>query len=102
MNNPQSLFSALADPTRRAVFERLAREGPASASGLAETLPISRQAISKHLAVLDEAGLVTRSTEGREVNFTADPGALSEMTDWAARVDAQWQKRLERLRRSLE
>ena len=102
MKNPQTLFSALADPTRRDVFERLTRDGPASASKLAASLPISRQAIQKHLAVLDGAGLVTRSSVGREVNYSADPAALSDMTDWAAKVDAQWQKRLDRLRRSLD
>lgn len=101
MKNPQTLFTALSDPTRREVFERLTSEGPASATKLATSLPISRQAIQKHLAVLDDAGLVTRSTVGREVNYSAVPAALADMTAWAARVDAQWTDRLKRLRRSL-
>jgi DNA-binding transcriptional ArsR family regulator len=97
VSDPQSIFAALADPTRRAVFERLTAEGPASASSLAAKLPVSRQAIAKHLAVLDGAGLVTRATAGREVQYTADPEPLADMTDWAARVDAQWKTRLDRL-----
>jgi DNA-binding transcriptional ArsR family regulator len=97
VTDPQSIFVALADPTRRAVFERLTSEGPASASALAAKLPVTRQAIAKHLAVLDEAGLVTRAASGREVQYTADPKPLADVTEWAARVDAQWKTRLERL-----
>jgi DNA-binding transcriptional ArsR family regulator len=65
-------------------------------------MPISRQAVSKHLAVLDEAGLVTRNNVGREVRYEAIPEALTDVTEWAERVDAQWQTRLDRLRRNLE
>jgi DNA-binding transcriptional ArsR family regulator len=97
VTDPQSVFSALADPTRRAVFEHLTSEGPASASALAARLPVSRQAIAKHLAVLDDAGLVTRAAAGREVQYRADPKPLADITEWAARVDAQWKERLDRL-----
>jgi len=97
MNDPQAVFTALADPTRRAVFERLSGEGPASASQLASELPITRQAISKHLAVLDDAGLVTRSSVGREIQYSAEPAALTDVTVWATRIDARWKRRLEKL-----
>lgn len=101
MTDPQPLFSALADPTRRAVFERLSAEGPASASRLAADMPVSRQAIAKHLALLDEAGLVERRTSGREVQYRARPEALSEVTTWVERVGARWDERLDALKRSL-
>lgn len=102
MSDPQPLFAALADPTRRRVFERLSAAGPASASKLAAEMPISRQAIAKHLALLDEAGLVERVRSGREVQYRARPEALDDVTSWVARVGAQWDERLEKLKRSLE
>lgn len=101
MTDPQPLFTALADPTRRAVFERLSAEGPASASKLAAELPVSRQAIAKHLALLDEAGLVERKTAGREIQYHARPDALTEVTGWVERMGARWDERLEALKRSL-
>lgn len=101
MTDPQPPFAALADPTRRALFERLTSTGPASASRLASELPISRQAIAKHLATLDEAGLVERTTVGREVQYSARPGALSDVTTWVERVGADWDTRLQRLRQTL-
>lgn len=101
MTDPQPLFSALADPTRRAVFERLTAGGPASASRLAEEMPVSRQAIAKHLATLDEAGLVERQTAGREVRYAARPDGLDDMTQWVKRVGSRWEERLDALRRSL-
>lgn len=102
MSDPQPLFAALADPTRRAVFERLTSRGPASATTLARELPVTRQAIAKHLAVLDEAGLVDRRTSGREVEYTARPNALGDVASWISRVGAEWDGRLEKLRDSLE
>lgn len=98
MSDPQPQFAALADPTRRAVFERLAAEGPASASRLAVDMPVSRQAIAKHLAALDEAGLVERQPAGREVRYAARPQALTEITIWMEQVGAEWEERLARLR----
>jgi DNA-binding transcriptional ArsR family regulator len=98
----QPLFAALADPTRRAVFERLTAGGPASASRLAAELPVSRQAIAKHLATLDEAGLVERATVGREVQYSARPAALSDVTSWVDRVGTAWDTRLSRLKQTLE
>lgn len=101
MSDPQSLFAALADPTRRAVFERLSAEGPASASRLAAEMPVSRQAIAKHLSLLDEAGLVERKTAGREVQYQARPDALADVTGWVEQVGSRWDERLEALKRSL-
>lgn len=102
MTDPQPLFAALADPTRRRVFERLSERGPASASKLAAELPITRQAIAKHLALLDEAGLVERVRHGREVQYRVRPEALEDVTSWVARVGARWEERLEKLKRSFE
>ncbi len=102
MTDPQAQFSALADPTRRGVYERLAREGPASASVLAAEFPVTRQAIAKHLATLDEAGLVEQSTHGREVRYAARSEALANVAGWLSEVDAAWGERLSRLRDSFE
>lgn len=98
MSDPQPLFAALADPTRRAVFERLSSQGPASATTLAAELPVTRQAVAKHLAALDEAGLVERTTVGREVRYTAVIDPLTDVTSWVSRVGAEWDARLSRLR----
>ena len=100
MKDPQPLFAALSDPTRRAVFERLTSQGPASATTLAAELPVSRQAVSKHLAALDEAGLAERTSVGREVRYSAVVDPLSDVTAWVSKVGSEWDTRLERLRRS--
>ena len=93
-----AVFAALSDPTRRAVIGRLARE-PASASRLAGELPVSRQAVAKHLAALDRAGLVAARREGRETRYTLDPAPMGEAMAWMASVGAQWDERLARLAR---
>jgi DNA-binding transcriptional ArsR family regulator len=93
-----AVFAALADPTRRAVIGRLARE-PASASRLAGELPISRQAVAKHLAALDRAGLVASRREGRELRYMLNPEPMGEAMAWMASVGAQWDERLLRLGR---
>lgn len=92
------MLAALADPTRREVFERLAAGGPATATEIARGLPVSRQAVARHLSVLDEAGLVHRSPEGREVRFSARPERLSEVVRWVHDVGAEWDRRLDRLK----
>jgi DNA-binding transcriptional ArsR family regulator len=102
MSDPQALFAALADPTRRSVYERLTSRGPASATTLASELPVSRQAIAKHLMSLAEAGLVTRSTVGREVRFAASVEPLADVADWLAHRSADWEMRLGDLKRGLE
>jgi DNA-binding transcriptional ArsR family regulator len=94
------VFGALADPTRRGLIDRLARR-PASATELASTLPISRQAVVKHLQALDAAGLVTRAREGRAVRYELTPGVLDEAVAWMVESGARWDERLARLRRRL-
>jgi DNA-binding transcriptional ArsR family regulator len=91
-----AVFAALADPTRRDVIRRLARE-PASASRLAGELPVSRQAIAKHLAARDRAGLVAARREGRELNYVLNPAPMGEAMAWMAGVGAEWDARLARL-----
>ena len=97
MSDIQMLFGALGDPTRRSLFERLSTGGPASASQLANELPITRQAIAKHISTLESAGLVTRQGAGREVRFAANPERLEDLGSWSARVNRQWQERIQRL-----
>ncbi len=102
MTDPQPLLAALADPTRRAVFERLNSGGPASASKLATELPISRQAIAKHLGLLDSVGLVDRREEGRQVVYSARVAPLRDVATWLETVGGEWDDRLERLKRSFD
>jgi DNA-binding transcriptional ArsR family regulator len=93
---------ALADPTRRRLLGLLSAHGQATASTLAEGLPISRQAVVKHLAVLDTAGLVEATRFGREVRFTVRPDALDATARWMAALAADWDRRLARIRRIAE
>lgn len=86
------VFIALADPRRRALLERLGREGPTSASALSADDDISRQAIAKHLKTLEEAGLVHRTRNGREVCFAADPHQLSATGRWLQRIAQRWEE----------
>jgi DNA-binding transcriptional ArsR family regulator len=102
MTDPQPILAALADPTRRAVFERLNSEGPASASKLASELPVSRQAIAKHLTLLDSVGLVNRSAAGREVVYSARVEPLGEVASWLEEVGSEWDTRLEKLKKSFD
>jgi DNA-binding transcriptional ArsR family regulator len=101
MTDTGAVFEALGDPTRREVMRRLAQGGPASATQLAAELPVSRQAVAKHLAALEDAGLVEGEREGRERRFRLTPAPLSEAADWMADVGAEWDQRLRRLRRRL-
>ena len=92
-----AIFAALADPTRRHVVEMLVRSDHTTQSELADELPITRQAIAKHLRALDEAGLVTASRAGRETRYALSPRALEPATSWLATVGAEWDERLARL-----
>jgi DNA-binding transcriptional ArsR family regulator len=92
------VFDALADPTRRRIVEHLGEE-PASAGEIADRLPVSRQAVVKHLALLEDAGLVRGEREGRRVVFRLTPGAFADAAGWMHDVGAQWDRRLERLAR---
>ncbi|MGH8952339.1 MAG: ArsR/SmtB family transcription factor [Acidimicrobiia bacterium] len=100
--DPHNVFAALADPTRLEVLNRLAANGPATATELSASMPISRQAVTKHLAALDAAGLVERHPSGREVRYTFDPGPLGDVVKWADNVGDTWDRRLDRLSRSVE
>jgi DNA-binding transcriptional ArsR family regulator len=95
------VFFALADPTRREVIRRLSVGGPVTVSELARSLPVTRQAVAKHLAALDEAGLVSAEQEGRKRRYRLTPGPLTDAVSWMAGVGAEWDARLEALRRHL-
>ena len=84
----------MADPTRRTVLDRLAAHGAASATALARELPVTRQAVVQHLAVLDAAGLTAAQRRGREVHHRVQPEALTAAAAWMTRVAAQWDERL--------
>ena len=93
---------ALADPTRRQLLDTLADAGQASASTLAEYLPVSRQAVLKHLNVLEDVGLVTRGRSGREVLYQVRPEPLGASARWLAERAAAWGRRLAAIKRFAE
>jgi DNA-binding transcriptional ArsR family regulator len=95
------VFAALGDPTRRALVRRLADDGPVTATELAQTLPITRQAVAKHLAALHEAGLVDGVREGRETRYRLTPEPLDDAVAWMAEVGAHWDRRLAALERHI-
>jgi DNA-binding transcriptional ArsR family regulator len=95
---PDAVFAALADPTRRRVLRLVAERGPTSATLLERELPVTRQAILKHLVVLSRAGLVTGHRSGQEVRYALVPQPLDEVSKWIAEVGARWDARLARLR----
>jgi DNA-binding transcriptional ArsR family regulator len=94
------VFAALADPNRRHLLEALAQR-EASATQLAADLPVTRQAVAKHLAALREAGLVDARRSGRETLYSLNPGPLDDAVTWIARVGGEWDARLAALRRHL-
>ncbi len=94
-----AVFAALADPSRRYVVERLAHVGRATSTELAGELPMTRQAVAKHLATLEQAGLVHARREGRHVVYRPDPAPLRDAAAWIDRVGAEWDERLEALAR---
>lgn len=96
------VFAALADPTRRRILQRLHREGPCSVTELAAPLAITRQAVSKHLEVLEGAGLLERETRGRERVNRARPEPLQDVKAWLDECSAAWDERLQRLRAYLD
>ena len=93
------VFGALADPTRREVMLSLAERPGLTASHLAGELPITRQAVAKHLGALSTAGLVEARREGRETRYTLTPAPLVDAMQWMTAVGAEWDERLERLAR---
>jgi DNA-binding transcriptional ArsR family regulator len=91
------LFTALADPTRRALFERLCREGEKTVGALTARAGVSQPAVSKHLAVLKQAGLVRGRRQGRQTHYSPRLGALAPLIDWTSQMAGFWQGRFDRL-----
>jgi len=97
-----SLFRALADPTRRAIFERLTRNGEQTVHALTERSGVSQPMVSKHLSALKRARLVRNRRKGRETHYQARPESLAPLVDWIGHYGAFWQSRLDRLGEVLE
>lgn len=96
------LWSAIADPSRRQVLNLVVSHGEVSASWLAGQVPFSRQAVSKHLVVLERAGLVSRRKQGREVLYQVQARRLDQATHAMAELAAQWDRRLATIKRLAE
>lgn len=97
-----AVFAALADGTRRRILRSVAERGPLTATALAAELPITRQAVARHLGLLREAGLVEADRSGRETRFTARPEPLRDLAAWADVTGRRWDDRLARLRRQFQ
>ncbi len=96
------LWSAIADPSRRRVLDLLVRNGEATASGLAGRVPFSRQAVTKHLGVLEQAGLIGHRKQGREVLYQVDANRLDDTTRAMTQLAREWDRRLDRIKRIAE
>ena len=96
------LWAAIADPTRQQLLDLLLASGDATATALARDLPITRQGIAKHLAVLQRAGLVEATRTGREVRFTVREDRLDQATRRMAQILARWDARLDAIKRIAE
>jgi predicted transcriptional regulator len=96
------LWSAIGDPTRRRMLDLLLTGGPGTATSLSERLPVTRQAVAKHLLVLDQAGLVHATTAGRERRYHVDETQLARAVAQLAAVGASWDARLQRIKRIAE
>ncbi|WP_259780480.1 ArsR/SmtB family transcription factor [Aestuariispira ectoiniformans] len=92
-----TLFRTLADPTRRAIFERLCRDGDQTVGALTARAGVSQPAVSKHLRLLKEAGLVSDRHEGRQTHYSAQLGALAPLKDWAEEMTGFWERRFDDL-----
>jgi DNA-binding transcriptional ArsR family regulator len=97
LNPHDDLFRTLADPTRRAMFERLCREGAQTVRALTAQAGVSQPAVSKHLAVLKRAGLVRDRHEGRQTHYSAEIGALGPLIDWTRQMKSFWESRFDGL-----
>ena len=100
--NANPLFRALADPTRRAIFEELTRNGEQTVHALTRYAGVSQPAVSKHLTVLKRAKLVRHRKEGRETHYRARPDALAPMVDWLKLYGVFWSERFDRLEALME
>ncbi|MGL4260723.1 MAG: ArsR/SmtB family transcription factor [Afipia sp.] len=96
-NTQDILFKTLADPTRRAIFERLCRGGEQTVGALTAQAGVSQPAVSKHLGVLKQAGLVSDRHEGRQTHYRAQPGALAPLIDWTSQMAGFWENRFDDL-----
>jgi DNA-binding transcriptional ArsR family regulator len=99
---PDAIFKSLADPTRRALFERLSRDGEQTVRMLTDKSGVSQPAVSKHLGVLKHAGLVGARHSGRETHYRARPRALAPLVDWMKYYSLFWHDRFDRLEDLLE
>jgi DNA-binding transcriptional ArsR family regulator len=98
----ETLFKMLADPTRRALFERLAREGELTVGALTQRAGVSQPAVSQHLDALKQAGLVKNRREGRTAHYRATPRGLAPLTNWLAVYGVFWRVRFDRLEKLLK
>ena len=98
----ENVFGAVSDPTRRGILESLRTRGTLSVTQIAEPLPISRQAVTKHLDVLHGCGLIRIRRVGRSRLHSLDVGPLREMADWLQPYADEWERRLDRLKKHLE
>ncbi len=92
-----TLFKTLADPTRRAIFERLCRDGEQTVGALTARSGVSQPAVSKHLGILKQAKLVRDRQDGRQIHYSAQLGALAPLIDWTSRMTGFWQSRFDQL-----
>ena len=99
---PDEIFKTLADPTRRAIFEHLARDGEQTVRALTDRAGVSQPAVSKHLGVLKQAGLVRDRRDGRQTHYSARPDGLAPLIDWMSHYGAFWRERLDRLETLLD
>ncbi len=102
VHTDDELWSAIGDPSRRRLLDLLVGNGEVSASWLAGRVPFSRQAVSKHLVVLEQAGLITRRKQGREVLYRVEPARLDQATRTMSDLAAQWDRRLIAIKRLAE
>ena len=100
--NPDHVLSAIADPNRRRLLDELARRGEATATALADVVPITRQAVTKHLTVLRQSGLVSGLRQGREVRYRVQTDGLVSAAQWMTALAAQWDGRLAEIKRLAE
>ena len=97
-----TLFKSLSDPTRRAIFERLCREGERTVSALTAGAGVSQPVVSKHLGILKESGLLRDRHEGRQTHYSAQLGALAPLVDWTREMAGFWESRLDDLETLLQ
>ena len=97
MQHQDLLFRSLADPTRRTIFERLCRDGELTVGALTAGSGVSQPAVSKHLGILKQAGLVRDRHEGRQTHYRALPGALTPLSEWTREMTGFWEGRIDAL-----